>query len=298
MNELAASASGGQHEHAGAAPSVGQQTGRHLQERHDCGVRGGHHTNGRGGEPDLGHEQLLDRYPEQHPLRERPLPGGAPAGARGGSSPVAATPEGAREVLAKLGPRAVHELTELRHGDLEARRPCRLPTGARYRGRAARAPRCPTLPPGLTRRQSAPRGRPGRHRATARGSPASDPGKAPRRPGTARDPTAGVGSPPATAAVTSRTGRAFMAGDLRQVCLMPGGPGRHRRLIGAAHGPGIGVDPGPMVSGVFAPGTGPAVPPKAHHSSGLSLACRAGPGAGSRTGRTEEPDVWAARAWP
>jgi hypothetical protein len=57
--------SAGEHEHATPAPPVGEDAGRDLQHRHHRRVRGGHRGDQGRGEAELGHEDLLNRYPRR-----------------------------------------------------------------------------------------------------------------------------------------------------------------------------------------------------------------------------------------
>jgi hypothetical protein len=61
----------GQHQHTSPGPPVGENARDHLDQRNHRGVPGGHHADRGGIEPDLGHEQFLDRDPDPDPLRER-----------------------------------------------------------------------------------------------------------------------------------------------------------------------------------------------------------------------------------
>ena len=52
------------HQHAAAAPPVGEHSGHDLEQRDEGGVGGGHHADRLWREADLGEEQLLDRHPQ------------------------------------------------------------------------------------------------------------------------------------------------------------------------------------------------------------------------------------------
>ena len=60
----------GHHQDTAAAPAVGEDPRRHLEDRHDRGIGGGHETDARRVETDLIHEELLHGNPEEEALQE------------------------------------------------------------------------------------------------------------------------------------------------------------------------------------------------------------------------------------